>query len=211
MNNPEKKKGCGCIAKGCVVMVILAGILIGVLVWGGKKLVAWTRAHASSSPVAVSVENGTRDEYEALIKRLDDFKSAAPGAGKTLELNAHDLNLLIKFSPEWNYVRGKIQASIENDKIGLTGSLPLDFVPSLAGMYWNGEMHFTLSLDDKTFHFSVLDAQVEGGELSSEGLKTFSTIWTVYLTSYQLPVIGPVLANAKTLAVKDGVIALTSK
>lgn len=204
--NPPKKKGCGCIAKGCVVMLILAVVFVGVLVWGGKRVISSLRSYASTTPVSVPAEAGTQDEYQALIKRLNDFK----GGGKKLELTAHDINLLIAFSPEWSNLRGRIRADIDNDVIGLNGSLPLDGI-GISGEYLNGQTHFTLSLDNKMVRASVKDLRVKDTDIQGDDLKKISSYWSAYLSSNLLPVLGPVFATAKTLKVSDGVIALGSE
>ena len=209
MSEPGKKSGCGCIAKGCVVMVLLGVFFIGVLAWGGKKIVAMFRDHASSTPVEAEVGHATQAEYDALVKKLDDYQKAASASGRTLDLNAHDLNTLIAFSPDWAYMRGKVHASIDGDQIGLAGSLPLDFL-GLRDLYWNGDIHFTVTLDDKGFHSTVQGIHLKGGDLTGEETKTVTMFWTAYMTNNLLPVVGPVLMKTKSLKVKDGVISLTS-
>ena len=203
---PQKKKGCGCIAKGCVVMLIIGVALIGVLVWETQRLISEFHSHSSTASAAVQADAGTQDEYDALVKRLDDFKSG----GKKLELTGHDINLLIAFSPEWSGVRGRIRASIDKDVIALNGSLPLDFV-RLSGEYLNGEARFTLSRDDKGIHSSILGIRVKDAELPDADVNNFSGYWSAYMHSGLLPVLGPVFMKAKTLKVSDGVIVLTSE
>lgn len=204
--NPPKKKGCGCIAKGCIVMLVIAVVLVGGMIWGSRKIIHTLRSYASTTPVSVPAEPGTRGEYEALIKRLNDFK----GGGKKLELTARDINLLIEFSPEWANLRDRIHADIDNDAIALKGSLPLDGI-GLSGEYLNGQTHFTLSLDNKMVHASIKDLQVKGTDIQGSDLKKISSYWSAYLSSNLLPVLGPVFATAKTLKVGDGVIVLGSE
>jgi hypothetical protein len=210
MSDPGKKGGCGCIGKGCIVMAILAAVFAGLLVWGVNRVATKLRALASGSAVETPAENGTRDEYEALVKKLDAFKDAAPGSGKTLELNAHDLNLLIAFSPELEMVRGKIHAAVDKGEIGVAGSMPLGVMSSPGRLYLNGGIYFTLSMEDKVLRVSVRTIKLTDHDLSSGDEKEFSVFWTACLTNNMLPVFGPVLLKAKTLKVNEGVIELTS-
>lgn len=210
MSDPGKKSGCGCIGKGCLAMVILAVLFTGLGVRVYTKFAEKIHTHASGSPAELPVEKATQDEYEAILKRLDAFKNAAPGSQKSLELTARDLNILIAFSPEWEAVRGRMHVSIDKDQIGLTGSLPLDFMPLLENQYLNGAINFTLSMKDKALHLSVQGIQLKGNALSGDELKKLSDFSGAYLTNNMLPVLGPVLARTNTLEVKEGVITLTS-
>jgi hypothetical protein len=212
MNNP-KKKGCGCVGKGCFVMILIGALFICLAVWGYRKLAAKARVYyTASSRAEVPEENVTEQEYKALVKRLDAFKNAAPGSTETLELTARDLNILIAFSPEWEDVRGKIHASIDKDQMSLAGSLPLSLVPKLHDQYLNGWIYFTPSMEDKVFHLDIQRIKLaKYGELSKEELLAVTNLSLAYLTNELLgdPVLGPVLIKAKTLKVKDGVIVLT--
>jgi hypothetical protein len=214
MNNPNKKKGCGCIGKGCFLMIIIGVLFIGLGVWGYRKLATILRTHyVSDKATQVPGEQVTRDEYDALVKRLDAFKNAAPDSEETLELTAHDLNVLIAFSPEWESVRGKIHAIIDKDQMELAGSLPLSYLWKLRDQYLDGWIYFTPSMEDKVFHLDIQRIKLtKSGELSKDQVTTFSNYAVAYLTNSLLgdPVLGPVLIKAKTLTVKDGIILLTS-
>ena len=207
---PGKKKGCGCIAKGCIIVLIVAAILAGMGVWFFKKGVEWARTQTSSGPVEVPVENATQDEYEALIKRLNAFKDAAPGSAQTLQLTAHDLNVLIAKSPEWKDVQSKIHVTIDNDQIGVMGSVPLTGLPLFGDQYLNGKIDFTLSMADGILHFKPQGIKLKDHEFSKEEMNKLGNDYPFKVESIKEPVLGPVLSSAKTLNVKDGVIVLAN-
>ena len=212
MSDSNKKSGCGCLGKGCFVMVIIGVLFIGLTVWGYRKLATKAHRYTESKPAAVPEEKATEDEYKILVKRMDAFKNAAHGSTETLELTAHDLNTLIAFSPDWEDVRGKIHASIDNDQMKLTGSLPLSALPKLRDQYLNGLVYFTPSMDDKVFHLDIQRIKLaKTGELSKVDVLAISNFSLAYLTNELLgdPVLGSVLIKAKTLKIKDGVIILT--
>ena len=172
--SPPKKKGCGCVAKGCLILVILLLIIVGLLGCDWQKAVNWARTETSSTPVELPAENATQAEYDALVKKLDDYKSAEPGSGKTLQITAHDLNVLVALSPEWQTVRGKIHFTIDDDQIGLACSVPLNRVPMFKDQYFNGTAYFKLSIDDKVEHLDIQKIKLKAGDLSNDDLKKAS-------------------------------------
>ena len=187
-------------------------VVIGVLgFFGYHRITEKARKYTAQSAKPVPVEKATQEEYDALVKRMDAFKNAAPGSNEELTLSAHDLNTLIAFAPDWRILRGKIQIAIDNGNTELIGSIPLAFIPELRDRYLEGSLYFIPSMDNKVLHISLQNIKLNGHELSKDYLKAAAGSLESQMANRLLgdPVIGPVLIKAETLKVGDGALVLT--
>jgi len=216
MSNPEKRKSCGCVATGCIVLIVIAALLAGLSIWSFKKMSAHAREYTSTGPSPVPGENVAEGEYDALIKRINAFTNAPSGSAQTLELSAHDFNVLVAACPQWEAVRGSIHVTIDGDVVGVTGSIPLTFITQLQDRYLNGEIHFIPSKEDKPLRIDLRDITLQSMKamrkinLTKDEANLISTYCALILSNPAVPVLGPVLMRAKTLTTKDGVITVTS-
>jgi hypothetical protein len=211
-NNPESKKGCGCcLAKGCLVLAVVAAIIIGVAVFGYRSAADKFRQFTANSAAAIPVETVSQEEYDMLAKRLDAFKKSAPRSGVELTLSAHDLNVLVAMNPDWSLVRGKVHVRIEEGAVKLNGSIPLSMLPKLRDQYLNGTLTFTPTMDDKVFHVVITGIKLKDYDFPKESMKEASASMEPQLTNRLLgdPVIGSVLIKAGQLKAEGDAFVLT--
>ncbi|HWB60122.1 MAG TPA: hypothetical protein VG733_11565 [Chthoniobacteraceae bacterium] len=182
-------------------MAFVGAFLFGVLIWGYLKISTKIVAHASDKPAEIPAETGTRADYETLLKRVDDFRDAST---KTLTLTAGDINLLLAYSPDWKLPQGRLHAGIENDQIIMTGVLPA------GDQYLNGEARFTVSKENNVLHTAFVSVKLKDADINPVNARKIATICAAFLANENMPVLGPVVARAKTLGVKDGVITFTA-
>lgn len=214
MSNQEKKGGCGsCLGKGCLVLIVIAGILIGVGFFSYHRFTERVHKYTAQSAMPIPVERATQEEYNALTTKMDVFKNASPGSNAKLALTAHDLNTLIALDPGWSVARGKIQVSIDSGNIALLGSIPLAFFPGLRDRFLNGSLSFTPSMENKVLHLNLQGIKLNSRELSKAYVKAFANGLEANLANRLLgdPVIGPVLVKAETLKIENDSVVLTSE
>ena len=147
---PPPKKGLGCFARGCLILLVFAIVLAiacfaGVF-WGLQRHSAivhgiyWlSKTHSvSETPVPVPEFAVSDAQIQNTWERWQDFEQRArAGQPAEIELSADDLNSLMAMNPD---ARGKVFASIEGNRLRLQVSVPLGELLSRPGYYFNGDI-----------------------------------------------------------------------
>ena len=132
---PQQKRGMGCFAKGCLIFIILAVLLVVIGIGGSL----WSVRHVylsdkpapipeASVPSAATLGEtsvGTPSETSATVReRLDTIKSAARAHEQTgVEFTAGDINALIAANPK---SRGTAFVRIDGNVGQIQLSIPLE-------------------------------------------------------------------------------------
>ena len=162
---PPRKKGPGCFARGCLIVLVFAIVLaiacFAGMYWGlhrhsalfyGGYWMAKTRSIAEApSPVPEFSASGR--QTQSIRERWQDFEQKTrAGQPAEIELSADDINSLIATN---NELRGKIFASVEHNQLRLQTSLPIGGFLGRPGYYFNGDVVIELngaqSLDNPQF------------------------------------------------------------
>src|SRR5262245_31238622 len=147
---PPPRKGLGCFARGCLILLVFAIVLaiacFAGMYWGlsrhsalfyGSYWLAKTRSIAQA-PTPVPEFNPSDQQIERVRERWQDFEQKArAGQAAEIELSADDINALIATTEG---VHGKVFASIEGDQLRLQASLPMGGLFGRTGYYFNGEV-----------------------------------------------------------------------
>src|SRR6267378_458095 len=147
---PPRRKGLGCFARGCLTLSIFAivlaiagfaGLYLGLhrnsALFYGSYWLAKTRSLAEA-PTPVPEFNASDQQIQLVQERWQDFEQKTrAGQPAELELSADDINALIATSDN---LRGKVFASIEDDRLRLQASLPIGGVLGRPGYYFNGDV-----------------------------------------------------------------------
>jgi hypothetical protein len=147
---PPRRKGLGCFARGCLILLIFAIVLaiagFAGLYWGlhrnsalfyGSYWLAKTRSLAEA-PTPVPEFNPSDQQIQLVQERWQDFEQKTrAGQAAEIELSADDINALIATSDD---LRGKVFASIEGNRLRLQASLPIGGVLGRPGYYFNGDV-----------------------------------------------------------------------
>jgi hypothetical protein len=147
---PPRRKGLGCVAQGCLILLIFAIVLaiacFAGMYWGlhrhsalfyGSYWLAKTRSIAEA-PTPVPEFNASDQQIERVRERWQDFEQKArAGQVAEIELSADDINALITTTEG---VRGKVFASIDGDQLRLQTSAPIGGFLGRPGYYFNGEV-----------------------------------------------------------------------
>ena len=162
---PPRRKGLGCLARGCLIFLVFAIVLaiacFAGMYWGlhrhsalfyGSYWLAKTRSIAEA-PAPVPEFSASDQQIQRVRERWQDFEQKTrAGQPAEIELSADDINALIATSDD---VRGKVFASIDGDQLRLQASLPIGGVLGSPGYYFNGDVVIELkgaeSLDSPQF------------------------------------------------------------
>ena len=137
---PPPKRGMGCFAKGCLILIACAVLLVVVGVGGSF----WSLRHVylsdkpalipeastpsettgAATPDETSVATPTKRAAAAVRERLDTMKNAAPAHERTgVELTAADINALIASNRK---SAGMASVSIDGNVAQVQVSIPLE-------------------------------------------------------------------------------------
>jgi hypothetical protein len=162
---PPRRKGLGCFARGCLILLIFTIVLtiasFAGMYWGlhrhsvlfyGSYWLAKTRSIAQA-PAPVPEFSGSDQQIESVRERWQDFEQKTrAGQAAEIELSADDINALIATTEG---VRGKVFASIDGDQLRLQASVPIGEFLGRPGYYFNGdviiELKGTQELDSPRF------------------------------------------------------------
>jgi len=162
---PPRRKGLGCLARGCLILLVFAIVLaiacFAGMYWGlhrhsalfyGSYWLAKTRSIAEA-PAPVPEFSASDQQIQRVRERWQDFEQKTrAGQPAEIELSADDINALIATSKD---VRRKVFASIDGNQLRLQVSLPIGGVLGRPGYYFNGDVVIELkgaeSLDSPQF------------------------------------------------------------
>jgi hypothetical protein len=214
---PPKRKGLGCFARGCLILVVFAIVLaiacFAGVYWGlhrysalfyGGYWLAKTRSIAEA-PVPVPEFSASDQQIQTALERWQDFEQKIrAGQPAEIELTADDINSLIAKNRE---ARGKVFVSIEGNQLRLQTSVPLGELLGRPGYYFNGDITLefkgTQSLDNPQ-----LDRIVVNGEQVPRDLlnwKYRSRRLRDYLADFRTS------HDIGTIEVRDGKVILRSR
>src|SRR5512133_2551560 len=162
---PPRRKGLGCFARGCLILLTFAIVLaiagFAGLYWGlyrhsalfyGSYWLAKTRSLAEA-PTPVPEFNASDQQIQLVQERWEDFEQKArAGQAAEIELSGDDINALIATTGN---ARGKVFVSIDGNQLRLQASVPIGELLGRPGYYFNGDVIIELqgvqSLDGPRF------------------------------------------------------------
>jgi hypothetical protein len=147
---PPRRKGLGCFARGCLIVLIFAIVLaiagFAGLYWGlhrnsalfyGSYWLAKTRSLAEA-PTSVPIFSASDQQIQLVQERWQDFEQKTrAGQAAEIELSADDINTLIATSED---ARGKVFVSIDGNQLRLQTSVPIGGFLGRPGYYFNGDV-----------------------------------------------------------------------
>lgn len=140
------KKGCGCFGIGCLVLVVVAGIVLGLLGFAGWQIYQGALEFTSTEPRQLPVVEVDPTQFQALQQRIDTFKQAEGEA--ELRLTGNDLNQFVHGSPNLKEARDKVYLTIVDGVTYSDVSIPLDAVPFMKGRWLNGQLGLAIDIQD---------------------------------------------------------------
>jgi hypothetical protein len=152
---PPRRKGLGCLARGCLIVLVFAIVLaiacFAGMYWGlhrhsalfyGSYWLAKTRSIAEA-PMPVSEFRASDQQLQSFRERWQDFEQKTrAGQPAEIELSEDDINSLIATSDD---LRGKVFASVESNQLRLQASVPIGGFLGRPGYYFNGDVIIVLN------------------------------------------------------------------
>ena len=175
---PPKRKGLGCFARGCLILVVFAIVLaiacFAGVYWGlhrysalfyGGYWLAKTRSIAEA-PVSVPEFSASDQQIQTALERWQDFEQKIRAAQPVeIELTADDINSLIAANRD---KRWKAFVSMEENRLRLQTSVPLGEFLGRSG-YFNGDIMIQLnraqSLEDPQLNRIAVNSKPVPGDL----------------------------------------------
>ena len=175
---PPPRRGMGCFAKGCLILVVFF-IVLGIAFVGGSYLAVryLRREYFPTKHVQLSTIMATEQEQRTVRARWDAFEKTARAAEPArIELTAEDLNALIESEPK---LRGKAHVSLENNVGHLEVSIPLGDVRWLRGHYINAACTVQSAADGSPADARVTSIVVNGRPVGEEVLRWQYRSWSL--------------------------------
>lgn len=168
----------GCFAKGCLIVVIVGGLLIGAIGIGawflyGKAVAGFT----SPRPADVRIEQVTDADLGAAEQKLNRLGQAtANNEETTVEFTAAELNALIAREPLFAGMKNRVRVAIADSIMTLEMSVPLDStpLPKLKGRWFNGTARLGFSFVLGQFAFDPKSGETNGHTLPEEFFTGFT-------------------------------------
>lgn len=152
---PPARKGLGCFARGCLILVVF-GVVLAIacfagFYWGFERHSAvvygiyWlAKTHSiAEAPAPVPEFTPSDEQIQAAQARWQDFEQKArAGQAAEIELTADDINSLIAVNRN---ARWKAFVSIERNRLQLQASVPLGELLGRPSWYFNGDIAIQLN------------------------------------------------------------------
>jgi hypothetical protein len=147
---PPPRKGLGCFARGCLILVVF-GIVLAIacfagFYWGFQRHSAvvygiyWlAKTHSiAEAPAPVPEFTPSDEQVQTAQERWQEFEQKArAGQAAEIELTADDINSLIAVNRN---ARWKVFVSIEQNRLQLQTSVPLGELLGRPSWYFNGDI-----------------------------------------------------------------------
>jgi hypothetical protein len=213
---PPPKKGLGCFARGCLILLVFAIVLaiacFAGMYWGLHRHSAiihglyWlTKAHAiAQTPVTVPQFTASDAQTQSVHERCEDFEQKArAGQPAELELTPDDINTLIATNQD---TRGKLFVSIDGDRLRCQASFPLEELIGRFGYYFNGDITVELRNAESLENVQLNQVLVNGEPVPNDLLnwKYRSKRLRDYLADYRND------SGVGTIEIRDGKLIVKS-
>jgi len=213
---PPPKRGMGCFARGCLILVVFAIVLavacLAGLYWGFQRHSAvvhgiyWlAKTHSiAEAPAPVPEFAASGEQIQGVQERWQDFQQKIrANQAAEIELTGDDINSLIAMSRD---ARWKVFVSIEDNRLRLQTSVPLGEFFGRSG-YFNGDT--TIQLNGAE---SLEDPQLDQIIVNNQPVPKDILTW-----KYHSKRLGDYLAefrnnsNINAIEIRDGKLILRSR
>jgi hypothetical protein len=213
---PPPRRGLGCFARGCLILVVFGIVLalacLGGLYWGFQRHSAivhgiyWlAKTHSiAEAPAPVPEFTASEEQIQAVQERWEDFEQKTRARQPAeIALTADDINSLIAANrdPRW-----KAFVSIEANRLRLQTSVPLGEFFGRSNYYFNGDITVQSNGAESLEHPQLNQVTVNNQPVPRDLLnwKYRSRRLREYLADYRNS------HNVGTIEIRDGKLILRS-
>ncbi len=214
---PPRRKGLGCFARGCLILLVFAVVLaiacFAGVYWGFQRhsaivhAIYWlAKTHSiAEAPVSLPEFSASDNQIQSVRERWQDFEQKTrAGQPAEVELTADDINTLILTNRD---ARGRVFVSIEGDQLRLQTSIPFGELIGRRGYYFNGDITVEFKGAESLENPQLNRIIVNGKQVPSDLLKWKyrSRRLQDYLSDYRN------IHGIGTIEVRDGKVILRSR
>jgi hypothetical protein len=214
---PPKRKGLGCFARGCLILLLFAVVLaiacVAGIYWGFQRHSAIVHAiywlgktqSIAEAPATVPESAASDEQIQALRERWQDFEQKTrAGQPAEIGLTADDINNLIGARRD---ARCKAFVSMEQNRLRLQTSVPLEEFFGWVRYYFNGDITIEFKGAESLENPQLNRIIVNGEQVPSDFLnwKYRSRRLREHLADYQSS------SGVGTVEVRDGKLILRSR
>jgi hypothetical protein len=173
----------GCVAKGCLTLLIAGFLLLACIIGGSWYLYVKTVNNLTSpAPADVQVAPPSESQFQTAETSMTRLRKAiADNEVTTVEFTAADLNALFARDAAFSDWRGRVRIEIADSIMTVTGSAALTSIPlpRLKNRWFNGTVRLSFTYDNGLFDFDIKSAEAGGHQLpdiflSSSSLSSFN-------------------------------------
>jgi hypothetical protein len=225
---PPKKRRLGCLGCGCLVVVLLVILFLGLVGGIGYWCYAEVVALTSATPSAVLSFDGGDELYASARQKLADFDHDVENhQAATIQLSADEINTLLARST--NVIKNNIHAfvTLADNEGRIQASLPTHALSRglLGDRYVNldtsFEVHFDLQTKSANLTFHALqfgNKVLMGQNASNSSLSQSATIWytSIFNQSFnngirKNPDGAALLDQAKSIEIQNGELVIETQ
>ncbi len=198
----------GCLIGGCLTVVLVMMICVGAVGYMGYSYyIGQVNKYTSSEPADIPKIEKTKEEADAVKKRIEDFKSALERneVQEPFVLTADDINTMISTENEF---KGKMFVTIADGEISAQASIPTDMIPGGKGRYFNGKVSLKASLENGVLIVTLDEAEVNGESIPSQILEAIRKE-NLAKDAYKDPKSAEFLRKFESLTIENDKIILT--
>jgi len=173
----------GCVAKGCLTILIAGFLLLACIIGGSWYLYVKTVNNLTSPAAAdVQVTPPSESQFQTAENSMNRLRTAiADNKETTVEFTAADLNALFARDAAFKDWRDRVRVEIADSIMTVTVSAALTSIPlpRLKNRWFNGTIRFSFSYDSGAFNFDIKSAEAGGHQLpdiflTSSSLSSFN-------------------------------------
>jgi len=204
----ERKQGRGCLFYGCLTVIILALIVVGVLGYGLWKAKEYAFQYTDTKPAEFPEANVSPEMLNQTLKKLDAFSTTMNGGKETatLTLTADEINVLINNHKDFEALKGKVYVAFKENTATGKVSIPLDrLLPSrlVKGRYLNGSATLDISARDGQLFIFLTSLEANGKQVPAVFMDKIREV-NLAENQNQDPQEAQKLKRIKSLVIKDG-------
>ncbi len=159
---PKKKSKWGCILGGCLGVIVIGLIGMGVAGFVGWRMIAGqVEKYTSDTARELPVVEYSDEQMQSLQAKLDQIKNASENGevAEPIILTADDINALLAKEEDF---RGRVAVRIENGQFVADVSIPTDKIPGGKGRFFNGSATADASIRNGRLDVHIDQASVNG-------------------------------------------------
>lgn len=209
----RKSSGCGCLGGGCILALVICGLIVAALVWGAVSTYQGLKDMTATSEKPVAVYEATPEKYAAVNAKLKAFQEAYDvGIDATLTLSADEINTLIARDPDWSALRNHVFVTISGQRVAAQVSVPLSSIKAFEDRYFNGQVSMSFVTEDGKVRPEAVSVRAGDSEFPTWLVKLISSKeWLESIAPPKENKASAVAGDLQSVEIKDEKITIKAR